>query len=135
MMRHILIAIMMLAFVACESEATEKENTQTKEKMTSEVINLTGKTLEYNYGDYIYHLNFKTDDTLHWKCVEGDEKGKEADETYTTQRLNDHTLFISWVEADGLGVSQVVNLKENTINCYLKIDREIIPLSGTIREL
>lgn len=42
---------------------------------------LTGKTFEYNYGDTIYHINFKSEDTLHWHCVEGDEKGKEADET------------------------------------------------------
>lgn len=129
-----LALIVLFTVVSCKNEA-EKVTKKAVETVMEKPINLAGKKLEYNYGDYIYHLDFKTDTTLYWKCVEGDEKGKEADETYKTQRLNNHTLFVSWVEADGLGVSQVINLKDYKINCYLKIDKEIIPLNGTIKEL
>lgn len=130
----IALALTILFTVVSCKNGIEKTNEKLETNM-EKPINLVGKKLEYNYGDYIYHLDFKTDTTLYWKCVEGDEKGKEADETYKTQRLNNHTLFVSWVEADGLGVSQVINLKDYKINCYLKIDKEIIPLNGTIKEL
>lgn len=103
--------------------------------MKTPIKNIEGKSLVYDYGSYAYQLDFKSSDKLHWKCIKGDEKGKEADETYSTQRLNDATFFISWVESDGLGVSQVLNLEAMTIHCYLKIDREIIPLSGSVKEL
>lgn len=133
----LLIAVgILFAATACENEGPKEAlvaATETKKEMEKQ-IELVGKSLEYNYGEDVYQLQFQSDTSLHWKCVQGDEAGKEADETYATQRLNKHSFFVSWVEADGLGVSQVINLKDMTINCYLKIDRDIIPLSGTIRE-
>ncbi|WBX78318.1 MoaF N-terminal domain-containing protein [Tenacibaculum ovolyticum] len=131
-MKNAIFAIMILIInISCENA----EITQEEKSISEKIISLSGKTLEYNYGNYVYELNFKSENKLHWKCVKGDEKGEEADETYSTQRLNNYTLFVSWIEQGGLGVSQVINLKENTINSFLKIDKEIIPLSGTIREL
>ncbi len=41
-------------------------------------------------------------------------------------------LFIAWVEADGLGVSQVLDLKTNKVYSYLKIDQELVALEGMI---
>ncbi|PKH51908.1 hypothetical protein CXF68_14965 [Tenacibaculum sp. Bg11-29] len=131
-MKNAIFAIMILIInISCENA----EITQEEKSISEKIISLSGKTLEYNYGNSVYELNFKSENKLHWKCVKGDEKGEEADETYSTQRLNNYTLFVSWIEQGGLGVSQVINLKENTINSFLKIDKEIIPLSGTIREL
>ncbi|WP_028888986.1 MoaF-related domain-containing protein [Tenacibaculum ovolyticum] len=131
-MKNAIFAIMILIInISCENA----EITQEEKSISEKIISLSGKTLEYNYGNSVYELNFKSENKLHWKCVKGDEKGEEADETYSTQRLNNYTLFVSWIEQGGLGVSQVINLKENTINSFLKIDKEIIPLSGIIREL
>ncbi|RNL92303.1 hypothetical protein ED312_03695 [Sinomicrobium pectinilyticum] len=136
-MKNAIFAIIILTTViSCKNQNESKDKLTEVEKNTPEkIVSLSGKTFEYNYGDYVYEVNFKSENMLHWKCVKGDEKGKEADETYSEQRLNNHTLFISWVEQDGLGVSQVVNLKDNTVNTFLRIDKEIIPLTGTIREL
>jgi len=123
----------MFLVVSCKENAIKSEKKQAKEIMTA--ITLVGKKVEYNYGSYMYHLNFLSENKLHWECIKGDEKGKYADETYSVQRLNNFSFLISWVEQDGLGVSQVLNLKDNTINCFLKIDKEIIPLSGSVKVL
>lgn len=96
---------------------------------------LAGNAFEYNYGDTVYRIHFKSEDTLHWHCVEGDEKGSEADETYHVHQLADNTFFISWIEADGTGVSQVLNLDEMSIHCFLKIDKDCIPLSGSVKKI
>ncbi|MCG3676428.1 MoaF-related domain-containing protein [Aliarcobacter butzleri] len=44
----------------------------------------------------------------------------------------ENVYFVSWVEADDLGANVVLNLKDKKVNAFLKIDREIIPLSGTV---
>ncbi|MCX2680071.1 MoaF N-terminal domain-containing protein [Galbibacter sp. EGI 63066] len=135
-MKNAIFAIMILTtIISCKNETRKVEVTQEEKSIPKKIVSLSGKILEYNYGDYVYKVNFKSENKLHWKCIKGDEKGKEADETYSTQRLNNYTFFISWVEQDGLGVSEVINLKDNTVNCFLKIDKEIIPLIGKIREL
>lgn len=137
MKKAIFTIIILTTIISCKNQNNAKniETTQQGKTPDLEIDSLSGKTLEYNYGDNMYVVNFKSEKELHWKCIKGDEKGKEAIETYSTLRLDNHTLFISWVENDGLGVSQVINLKNNTVKTFLKIDREIIPLTATIREL
>ncbi len=98
-------------------------------------INLSGKKFEYNYGDFVYEIVFKSNSSLEWNCTQGEDKGKNGIEKYSFQKLDKNLFFISWIEKDGLGVSQVVNFKENKINTFLKQEKEIISLSGTIREL
>lgn len=93
---------------------------------------ITGKSFEYNYGTIVYRIKFKSADVLHWWCVEGDEKGKEDEETYHLQQLNSDMFFISWIEKDGTGVSQVLNLNDMTIHCFLKVDKDCISLSGKV---
>lgn len=137
MYKTLLFSIVLMVAMSCQETKTVSptKTTETKSASMSKPMTLTGKKVEYNYGDYIYHLDFISEDQLRWECVEGDEKGKSDTEKYATQRLNDHTFFLSWVEADGLGVSQVLNMKDMKINCYLKIDKDIIPLSGTVKQL
>ncbi|MDR7209855.1 MoaF-related domain-containing protein [Flavobacterium piscis] len=137
-MKKTILAILMMSFIlSCKEQGKDKvsKSNEIDKISTEKLINLSGKTLEYNYGEYVYVVNFKSDRQLHWKCVKGTEKGREAVETYYTQHLNNDSLFVSWVEQDGLGVSQVINFKNHTITCFLKMDKEVIPLSGTIREL
>lgn len=96
---------------------------------------LTGKTFQYDYGAAVYKIHFTSEDALHWHCLEGDEQGREDDETYHVHALNADTFFISWIEKDGTGVSQVLNLQEMTVHCFLKVDKECIPLAGKVQTL
>lgn len=135
-MKKILVALMVISMmVSCKNEGKNNQKLTHESISTETTDSLAGKKLAYNYGQNGYEVQFKTANLLHWKCVKGDEKGKEADETYYAHRLDNHSLFITWIEADGLGVSQVVNLKDKTVKCFLKIDKEVIPLSGTLQEL
>jgi phenolic acid decarboxylase len=135
MKKHLFIIIISILTISCKEEPKAKIAVSDSNNTNENYIDLIGKKLEYNYGENIYLVSFKTNKKLHWKCIQGEEKGKEATETYATQRLNNNTLFISWIEKEGLGVSQVINLKEKSIHTFLKIDRKIVTLSGTIRQL
>ncbi|RBQ30633.1 hypothetical protein CRU92_11470 [Arcobacter sp. FW59] len=118
---YTILLIVMLAFSGCDTKIETKDE-----------ISLAGKIFEYDYGTAGYRVEYKSDDVLHWKAIKGEETGRESDEAYKMQKLGENVYFVSWVEADGLGVSIVLNLKENKVNAFLKIDREIIPLSGTV---
>lgn len=134
--KTILTILIIAAIFSCKNQNENKhmEKNQNASNSSLKVDSLSGKNFEYNYGNFIYEVNFKSETELHWKCIKGDDKGNEANENYHTFRLNNSTLFISWVEKDGLGVSQVLNLEDKSVKTFLKIDKEIIPLTGTIRE-
>ena len=96
---------------------------------------LLGKTFKYTYKDAVYHVQFKSASELHWKAMQGEEAGREDLETYTLQKISPTEYFIAWIEKDGLGVSQVLNLKEKRVHTFLKIDKELISLNGTLTQL
>ena len=120
-----------LLMSSCVSKHEGKESKSVQEQTVKPVI-LVGETLKYNYGEDVYLVSFRSKTKLHWKCLEGSEQGKEATETYKLQQIGTHRVFIAWVEADGLGVSQVLDLKTNKVYSYLKIDQELVALEGMI---
>lgn len=94
---------------------------------------LVGKTYRYDYGDAVYTINFKSEDTLHWVALEGDEKGKSADENYMIMPLDENSAYLAWVEDSGVGVSQIVDFKAGELLCTLFLEEEIVAVTGTIR--
>ncbi len=137
MKNTILRILVLITFLSCKHQNDTRDvgTIQDEKKMFIEVDSLYGKTLEYNYGDHVYEVNFISENELYWKCIKGSEKGKDATDKYSALRLDNSTLFVSWVEKDGLGVSQVIDLQNNTVKTFLKMNKEIVPLIGTIRKL
>ncbi|RBQ27767.1 phenolic acid decarboxylase [Arcobacter sp. CECT 9188] len=117
----ITLMVTLLGFSGCNNTANTKDE-----------VSLVGKIFEYHYGTASYLVEYKSDDVLHWKAIKGEETGRESDEAYKIQKLDENVYFVSWVEADGLSANIVLNLKEKKVNTFLKIDREIIPLSGIV---
>ena len=85
----------------------------------------TGETYIYDYGDARYEVKVLTDSTLNWQCVFGEEKGRQETDRFHQKELEGNTLFITWAEADGIGVSQIIDFKNNTVKSYLLIDKKI----------
>lgn len=84
-----------------------------------------GQTYVYDYGDARYELKCLTDSTLRWECVFGEEKGRHETDRYYQKELEGNTVFVTWAEADGIGVSQVIDFNKNTVQSYLLIDKKI----------
>jgi len=85
----------------------------------------TGETYVYDYGDARYEVKILTDSTLNWQCVFGEEKGRQETDRFHQKELEGNTMFITWAEADGIGVSQLVDFNKNTVKSYLLIDKKI----------
>jgi len=96
---------------------------------------LIGKTIEYTYGESIYHVTLDSDTQMHWEAMTGDEKGIRAEETYVIEPISDATLFISWGEENGVGVSQLLDFKNGQVHNHLIKGRKTSLSSGKIRIL
>ena len=72
---------------------------------------------------------------MHWEAVSGDEKGVKEDETYKIESIGNNRLFITWGEANGIGVSQVLDFENGIVHNHLLRGRDISIGRGEIRIL
>ena len=125
-----IILLFVVLLVSC------KQNTD--ESAESSVIkpeDLIGKTMEYRYGESIYHVTIDSDSTLHWEAMAGDEKGLRENETYVIASLDDSKVFITWGEENGIGVAQVLDFKKGLVYNHLLRGRTVTAGEGEIKVL
>ncbi|MFM8588318.1 MAG: MoaF-related domain-containing protein [Bacteroidota bacterium] len=118
---------LLLLFIGCKSPGSKQVNVNPKD--------LIGKTIEYRYGESIYHVTFDSDSTMHWKAMAGDEKGAYENEVYFMESIGENKIFITWDEANGIGVAQVLDFNEGKVYNHLLQDRKLRNGYGEIRIL
>jgi hypothetical protein len=114
---------------------TNDLSNETTDTQSSEAINLIGRTIEYRYGESVYHVTVDTDSTLHWQAMAGEEKGVVANETYKLHRLEPQRVFITWGEENGIGVSQVLDFEKGIVYNHLLRGRDVSIGTGEIHLL
>ena len=100
-----------------------------------EVLDIVGKVISYTYGESVYHVHVQTDSTLYWEAMAGPEKGVKEDENYKLHRIDNHKIFISWGEANGLSVSQVLDFEKGIVYNHLLRGRDVSIGMGKIEIL
>jgi ankyrin repeat protein len=98
-------------------------------------LNLVGKTIEYRYGESVYHVTIDSDTALHWEAMAGDETGVKENESYVAEWIDSEKLFISWGEANGIVVSQILDFEKGKVYNHLVRNREPSMGEGQIRIL
>jgi hypothetical protein len=126
-----ILSFYLLSITACQEHSQDDE---TKLEESIETDKLIGKTIEYKYGKDVYLVKIDTDSTLHWWANSGAEKGKKAFEKYKSEMI-DNKVFISWEEANGIGVSQILDFKNGIVHNHILNDRNISIGKGSIRVL
>jgi hypothetical protein len=121
MKKSIVFVLIVTALAACTSREHTSHDT------------LIGQTLEYRYGESIYHVTFDSDSTLHWEAVAGDETGAKENETYVAEWIESQKLFITWGEANGIGVSQILDFEKGKVYNHLLRNRDASLSEGEIR--
>ncbi len=121
-MKNSLVFFMIMIVLVCCQAPSNKSS-----------INLVGKTVEYRYGESIYHVTFDTDSTLHWEAVAGDETGTKENETYVAEWIEPQKFFITWGEANGIGVSQVLDFEKGIVHNHLLRGRDASASMGDIK--
>lgn len=125
-----LIYITLLLLSACKPAGTEPVT-----KFTITPKDLVGKTIEYTYGESIYHVTLDTDAKMHWEAMAGDEKGAYEEETYIIESVDNSKIFITWGEANGIGVSQILDFENGIVYNHLLRGRDVTIGRGEIKIL
>ncbi len=60
----------------------------------------------------------------------GDEKGTLENETYVNASIDDSKVFITWGEANGIGVAQVLDFKKGLVYNHLLRGRAVTAGEG-----
>ncbi len=98
-------------------------------------MDIIGKTIEYKYGESIYHVTIDSETDLHWEAMEGGETGAIGVEKYVMDQLPNGEVFISWAEENGIGVSQILDFKNGKVYNHLLKERVASTGPGEIRIL
>ena len=126
-----ILILILLAFLVCFSCTNQNQNEPKSNLISSdnsglvEDLDIVGKVISYTYGESIYHVHVLTDSTLYWEAVQGSEKGVTANEDYKLHRVDNHKIFISWGEENGLSVSQVLDFEKGIVYNHLLRDRDV----------
>ena len=134
MKNYTLITALLFSFLVSCQQKQEAKKAEAVTALTKPIV-LSGKKIRYDYGASQYEVTVKNDTLLRWESLSGISKGTMGEERYYRQDIAPGIIFISWIEKDGLGVSQVVNWNTGVVNSYLRIDNQIIPISGTLTEV
>ncbi|REG94441.1 MoaF-related domain-containing protein [Algoriphagus antarcticus] len=118
----------------CTNSVKETSEEDSNMHVTS-LSSLLGKTIEYRYGESIYHVTLDSDSTLHWEAIAGAEKGAFEEEKYVAECIEPNILFISWGEANGINVSQVLDFNKGIVYNHLIRNREASMGQGEIKIL
>ena len=89
----------------------------------------------YNGGETEYAVRFDSDSALHRECITGEAKGRSANETVTRLVIRPDVHLLSWTEADGLVVTQVVDFTAMTVHAILLVGGERIVLNGSVTRM
>lgn len=79
--------------------------------------------ISYSNGS-VYQIRYGANDRLQWKCLEGSDKGRQAEEVYSKKEIAPGIWQINWTEADGITVVQVVQPAKGLISTTIVIPGE-----------
>ncbi|MFZ9982355.1 MAG: MoaF-related domain-containing protein [Cyclobacteriaceae bacterium] len=134
-LNHLSIAIAALFIASCSGNASTESVSESSEDTVSVVFtpaDLVAKTIEYRYGEDVYHVTIDSDSTMHWEAVAGSEKGALEYETYIIESIDDSRMFITWSEANGIGVSQILDFENGLVYNHLIKGRNVSKNMGEI---
>lgn len=107
------------ALVACSGTSQCKVQDTTAVAQDSSELQLVGKRLLLDYGDMQAEVDYLSESSLHWAIKLPDGTQTEGNEEVSYRRLSPSSFFVSWIEADGTTVSQVLDLRTKSVQAYL----------------
>lgn len=88
---------------------------------------------DFVYADETYRIELLDDERLRWERIAGDGAGASDVERYVSGRLDGHRWLITWIEADGLGLSSVVDFDAATLVTHANQGRDVFVNGGSVR--
>ena len=96
---------------------------------------IIGERFALVYSNETYQIDIVTETRLRWKRTEGENVGQGDEERYVYSRLSDDTILVTWIEADGLGLSNVLRFSDMTVTTHANMGRDVFENCGNLRHL
>ena len=71
-----------------------------------------------------------TKETLHWTREAGNNVGQSDEEKHVLDQLSADIILLTWIEADGLGLSNAMNLRDGNLITHANQGREVFQNKG-----
>ncbi|MDO5607722.1 MAG: hypothetical protein Q4G08_04610 [Capnocytophaga sp.] len=119
-----------MAFVFFSCNDCQKEKNHTENLIELEGTSLIGRKAVLLYPEFKAEVSYLTDSTLHWKTILPDGTIDEGNEDAVIKKLNKHQFFLNWIEKDGTSISQIIELKDNSVFVFCTFADEENPRGG-----
>lgn len=97
---------------------------------------LIGRTFDIVYAsDHskdTYRFDVETDNKIKWERIAGTDVGKGDTEDYVITQIDAENMLVTWIEADGLGLSNVLNFKAGTCLTHGNNGRSVWKHNGVL---
>lgn len=86
-------------------------------------MNFIGKKIIIRYESGLeVKANYKGATELAWEALTGPSKGTSGDETIYSSEVAPNVFFISWLENNGVSVSNVLDLNNRRMTAFVTFD-------------
>ena len=96
--------------------------------MTHEAI--IGASFRFVYSDETYRIDVTSEAQLRWTREIGEQVGQADTESYIFDQPSDDVILLTWIEADGLGLSNAMNLADGSLITHANQGREVFQNKG-----
>ena len=97
---------------------------------------LIGRTFDIVYDSEqskdTYRFEVQSESKIKWERISGNDVGKGDTEDYVITQLDPEKILITWIEADGLGLSNVLNFKAGTCLTHGNNGRSVWKHNGAL---
>lgn len=91
---------------------------------------LVGASFQFIYSDETYRVDVLSKKRLRWTRMAGDNTGQSDEETYIFDVLSPEIILLTWIKADGLGLSNVLNMHDGALTTHANHGREVFQNKG-----
>lgn len=93
---------------------------------------IEGKSFKFIYASETYHIEIIDEESLKWTQLQGPHEGRSDTERYVGSVLSPDIVLLTWIEADGLGLSNALNIAEMTVTTHANMGRDVFRNPGTL---
>ena len=98
------------------------------------LADLLGTTYLWEYPDLAYEITFNSETEVFWKLSRGKFPGPtEGTDKIIHSQLRDGLLFVSWTEASGLGLYDILDFRTNQLITHGNHDGHMFVNPGTFK--
>lgn len=95
---------------------------------------IAGRSFVLDYTNDAYRIDIKTKMELVWTQTRGKDAGRSDTEKYVASELPGELFQITWVEADGLDLSNVLDFENSTVTTHASMGRDVFVNPGELSE-